>query len=142
MRIAIVRRAPNTSFSMDVYANGIVSGLRAVRPNWEIVEIQPKIAQRKRLGAIKKLFGKASKYYEQYWRYPQVVKACDADVVHIIDHSDGHLAYWLKGSSAATVITCHDLINFFQPENASHQALLPGVSCCTLAILGKRTNGS
>lgn len=43
MRIAIIRRAPQASFSMDVYADGLVSGLKAVRPNWEIVEFTPKI---------------------------------------------------------------------------------------------------
>jgi glycosyltransferase involved in cell wall biosynthesis len=69
-----------------------------------------------------------SQYYEQYWCYPRRVKTYDADIVHIIDHSDAHLAYWLAASPAPTVVTCHDLINFLQPENASHQALLPGVS--------------
>ena len=28
-------------FSMEVYANGVISGLRTVRPNWEIIDLKP-----------------------------------------------------------------------------------------------------
>lgn len=128
MRIAIVRRTPNTSFSMDVYADGLVSGLSTVRPDWEIVELQPQLPIRLHKHLSGRLLEKTSQYYEQYWCYPKRVKACSADIVHVVDHSDAHLAYWLAASPTPTVVTCHDLINFLQPENASHQALLPGVS--------------
>jgi len=128
MRVAIVRRTPNTSFSMDVYANGLVSGLKAVRPDWDIVEIQPQLSAHKHKFFGHKVREKASQYYEQYWNYPQTVKTLDAEIIHIVDHSDAHLAYWLKSLPVQTVVTCHDLINLLQPENASHQALLPGIS--------------
>lgn len=124
MRVAIVRRIPNTSFSMDVYADGLISGLRAVRPDWEIVELQPQIRRAQK----NKLTYKLGKYYEQYWHYPQQIKSNSADIFHIIDHSDGHLAHWLKSAAAPVVATCHDLINLLQPANANHQAILPMLS--------------
>lgn len=121
MRVAIVRRAPNTSISMDVYADGLVSGLKTVRPDWDIVELRPQTSAAG--GGITQKLGK---YFEQYWHYPKTIKQHQADIFHIIDHSDGHLARWL--ASVPVVATCHDLINFLQPENASHQAALPMLS--------------
>ena len=109
---------------MDVYANGLAGGLRAVRPDWEIVEREP----RPRGDSNNKLVQKLGKYVEQYWHYPQRLKHEDADIFHIIDHSDGHLAYGLKSHPAAVVTTCHDLINLLQPDNANHQAAMPMVS--------------
>ncbi len=128
MRVAIVRRAPDTSFSMDVYADGLISGLSAVRPEWEIVQLKPQPSVRLQNRSLGPLFEKAGQYRERYWRYPRRIRSCDFDIVHIIDHSDAHIAYWLAASPTPSVVTCHDLINFFQPENASHKALLPGVS--------------
>ena len=61
MRIVIVRRAPETSFSMDVYANGLIGGLRAVRPDWEIVEREPRL----RGHSNNKLVQKLCKFVEQ-----------------------------------------------------------------------------
>ena len=90
MRVAIVRRAPNTSISMDVYADGLVSGLKTVRPDWDIVELRPQTSSAGR-GIAQKL----GKYFEQYWHYPKTIKRHQADIFHIIDHSDGHLARWL-----------------------------------------------
>lgn len=123
MRVAIVRRALNASFSMDVYADGIISGLKTVRPDWEIVELvpQPNTAKKSLLSGIKK-------YYQRYWAFPAIVKKQQVDVFHIIDHSDGHIVYWLKNSGTPLVVTCHDLINFLQPENIGDQAQLPWLS--------------
>lgn len=124
MRIAIVRRIPNTSFSMDVYADGLISGLKTVRPDWEIIELQPQANSAEKSNLSHKL----GKYYEQYWRYPQAIKKKAADIFHVIDHSDGHLVRWLKSTTAPVVATCHDLINLLQPANANHQAALPMLS--------------
>lgn len=124
MRVAIVRRIPNTSFSMDVYADGLISGLRAMRPDWEIIELQPQVNRVRK----NKVSQKLGKYYEQYWHYPQQIKNKSADIFHIIDHSDGHLAHWLKSAAAPVVATCHDLVNLLQPANANHQAILPMLS--------------
>lgn len=125
MRVAIVRRAPNASFSMDVYADGLVSGLKAVRPSWEIVELIPNSPSSSKTNA---LFSGLQKYYQRYWQYPAAVKHKTADIFHLIDHSDGHIAYWLKNRDQPVVVTCHDLINFIQPENISNQARFPALS--------------
>ena len=109
---------------MDVYADGLVNGLRASRPAWEIVEFQP---ERTQLGTNPWLSG-LQKYYRRYWQYPQRVRQSDVDLFHIVDHSDGHLAYWLSKTGKPVVVTCHDLINFLQPENIQDQARLAFVS--------------
>jgi len=110
---------------MDVYADGIVSGLKAIRPDWDIVELVPAtIAPHKGKSWLNGL----QKYYQRYWSFPSLVKQQDVDLFHVIDHSDGHLAYWLKRTRTPLVVTCHDLINFLQPENISDQAKLPFVS--------------
>lgn len=123
MRVAIVRRIPNTSFSMDVYADGLIRGLKAVRPNWEILELQPQGHP-----SNHRLCHKLGNYYEQYWHYPRTIQQCPADIFHVIDHSDGHLVRWLNSAAAPVVATCHDLINLLQPANANHQAALPMLS--------------
>ena len=122
MRVAIVRREPQASYSMDVYADGLVSGLKTVRPDWEFVQVLPELQPGNSfLNGLKK-------YYQRYWNYPQNVKKKDVDIFHIIDHSDGHLAYWLKDTRKPVVVTCHDLVNFVQPENARSQARIANVS--------------
>jgi glycosyltransferase involved in cell wall biosynthesis len=107
---------------MDVYADGLIHGLKTVRPDWEIVELVPNYSSNNTL-----IHGLA-KYYQRYWHYPQTVHKYPADIFHIIDHSDGHIAYWLKKNGKPVAVTCHDLINFLQPENISDQARLPFIS--------------
>jgi glycosyltransferase involved in cell wall biosynthesis len=124
MRIAVVRRAPGASFSMDVYADGLVSGLKQVRPTWKIVEITP--AFREFQGSA---LGGLVKYYRRYGQFPrQVARRQGIDLFHVIDHSDGHLCYALGRTQRPVVVTCHDLINYIQPENISTQAKLPWLS--------------
>lgn len=125
MRVAIVRRAPRASFSMDVYADGLVSGLKSVRPDWEIIELAPIAEDQQKSNSLLNGFGK---YYERYLHYPLTVRKQEADIFHVIDHSDGHLVYWLKNTGKPIVVTCHDLINFIHPENATSQAHIPTVS--------------
>lgn len=123
MRVAILRRTLNESFSMDVYADGIVSGLRAARPQWEIVEFAPQ-----RFGSKNSFINGIKKYYERYWHYPKMLKQQKVDVFHVIDHSDGHLAYGLQELSQPTIITCHDIINLTQPETFKGRARYPWLS--------------
>ncbi|BAY65895.1 group 1 glycosyl transferase [Calothrix brevissima NIES-22] len=126
MRVVIVRRLPKASFSMDVYADGLVSGLKAVRPDWEIIELTPNSYSltNKKTSWLQGI----EKYYQRYWRYPATVKQQVADIFHIIDHSDAHIVQWLRGNQQPVVVTCHDLINFIDPENIQDQAKLPFVS--------------
>lgn len=125
MRVGIIRRAIQSSFSMDVYADGIVSGLRAARPNWDIVELIPELKQE--IWQPAPLKG-LTNYYRRYWHYPQEFKAAGVDIFHVVDHSDGHYVYWLSGSGKPIIVTCHDLINFIQPQNISDQSKFPTVS--------------
>lgn len=123
-RIAVVRRALGASFSMDVYADGLVAGLRQVRPDWEIVEIIPPFKEFQG-SALSRL----GKYYQRYGRFPrQVARQGGMDLFHVIDHSDGHFCYALGRTQHPVVVTCHDLINYIQPENISTQAPLPWLS--------------
>lgn len=129
MRIAILRRAPGASVSMDVYADALVASLRAVRPDWEIVEIAPaghalRQTQRSWLGGLQK-------YYQRYWQYPKSLGQLNADIAHIIDHSDGYLVPRLKRLGIPTVVTCHDIINWIRPDWFQGRAALPSVSMAT-----------
>ena len=126
MRIAILRRAPNASFSMDVYADNLIRGLKAVRPNWEIIERFPMLG-----AASTRQFNwlaGGQKYYERYWHYPRTLKNLDADIFHIIDHSDGYLNTWLKRYHKPRITTCHDLINLIKPETFQGRASFPFIS--------------
>jgi len=122
MRIVIARTMPN--FSMDVYADGLISGLRAVRPNWEIIELAPRPIDRRNSSLFLRLW----KYYERFWHFPRKVKHQVGDIFHIIDHSEAHIVHWLKNTNKPVVVTCHDLINFFYHENLKGSVQLPLVS--------------
>lgn len=109
---------------MDVYADGLITGLKAARPNWKIVEIAPSFFEYQ--GSI---FNRTDKYYQRYWKFPRHIQQQEGiDLFHIIDHSDAHIAYSLAKANKTTVITCHDLINYIQPENLTNQAIFPFIS--------------
>ncbi len=139
MRIAILRRAPQVTFSMDVYTNELVNGLKTVRPDWEIVEYTPTpwwkgeeaVVSGAQVWALKK-------YYERFWNHPKNVAQVEADIFHIIDHTDGHIAYWLNKRNKPCVITCHDLVQFVYPEILLDQARFPKLS---LAMWKYSVNG-
>lgn len=138
MRIAILRRAPQESVSMDVYADALVQGLKTIRPSWTIIQLAPAIEQINRdhpswLSGIQK-------YYERYWCYPRRLNLPDIDLFHIIDHSDGYLSRWLKRYQKPNVVTCHDLINLVQPETFKGRASFPLISMTAwqLAIRGMK----
>ena len=124
MRIGILRPIPQFSFSMDVYADGLIGGLKTVRPDWEIVELAPIVSNIKRSSILTGI----TKYYERYWHYPHQLKQQDVDIFHIVDHSDGHLLYWLNKLPQPKIITCHDLINLTHPETFKGHSIFPLVS--------------
>ena len=129
MRIAILRRAPGASVSMDVYADAIIGGLRAVRPDWEIVEVAP---QGDALQVTQRSWRKGlQKYYQRYWQYPRSLAQLKVDVAHIVDHSDGYLVGRLKQLGIPTVVTCHDIINLLRPDWFQGRAKFPLVSMAT-----------
>lgn len=124
IKIAFVRTMPH--FSMDVYADGLIAGLKTVCPNWEIVELAPQAFDR---GTRSSLI-RAKKSYERFWRFPKEVQQQSADIFHIIDHSDAHIVRWLKKTDKPVVVTCHDLINILYPENLQSSVRLPIISDC------------
>jgi glycosyltransferase involved in cell wall biosynthesis len=122
MRVVIARPMPE--FSMDVYAEGVIAGLRSVRPHWDIVDLSPCPIDRN----SRSLRLRAWKYYERFWNFPHRVSQQIADVFHIIDHSEAHLVRWLRQMGKPVVVTCHDLINFFYQDNLQGSVKLPFVS--------------
>jgi len=122
MRVAIVRTMPD--FSMEVYANGVISGLKTVRPDWEIVDLKPQPIDRKSQSPILRV----QKFYERFWRFPQLVQQHKADVYHILDHSEAHITYGLKKLGKPVAVTCHDLINFYYKNNLQGSVTLPFLS--------------
>ena len=134
MKIGILRPVAGFSFSMDVYADGLIGGLKEVRPDWKIIEFAPILSKVQSNPILTGL----DRYYQRYWHYPRQLKQQQLDLFHIIDHSDGHLLYCLKQQPQPKVITCHDLINLTQPETFRGKSLLPAVSIASwqLAIKG------
>ncbi|MEA5448612.1 glycosyltransferase family 1 protein [Leptolyngbya sp. CCNP1308] len=124
MRVLVIRRAKGASFSMDVYADGLIEGLRQARPDWSVEALTPSFSEYS--GSV---LNRIDKYFWRYLALPQQVsQRDDIDIFHVIDHSDGHFAYSLRRAQRRVVVTCHDLINFVQPENITTQALAPWVS--------------
>ena len=111
---------------MDIYADSLVCGLKTVRPDWTILEYCPDINPGGP-GASRWVSG-VQKYHERYWRYPMRLNQLDADVFHIIDHSDGYLCARLHRAQRLNVVTCHDLINLIKPETFKGRASFPLVS--------------
>lgn len=125
----IVRRVPRSTFSLDVYADNLVAALKIVRPNWEIAEIAPIP-----WNSPDKLWQSGTnikKYYETFWRHPRAVSHEDADIFHIIDQSDAHVAYGLHQAQKPIVVTCHDLVQFVYPEILQNQSRFPALSLAT-----------
>jgi glycosyltransferase involved in cell wall biosynthesis len=46
-----------------------------------------------------------------------------ADIVHIVDHTSGHVARWLHQADRSVVVTCHDLVQLIYPENTGKTSL-------------------
>ena len=127
MRIAIVRREPKVAFSMDVYANNLVAELTKLRPDWDIIQIAPTPWS----DDLENLWHSGNplrKYYERFFNHPRNVSNLDVDLFHIIDHTNAHVAYWLKKSSKPVIVTCHDLVQYVYPEILKNQSRFPAFS--------------
>ena len=127
MKLAIVRREPNVAISMDVYADNLVAQLKEVRPDWEIVEVSPQ-PWSKESGDIWHSGNPLRKFYERFYNHPRTVNHLEADLFHIIDHTDAHVAYGLKKSGKPVVVTCHDLVQYIYPEILKNEAKFPAFS--------------
>ena len=127
MKLAIVRREPNVAISMDVYADNLVAQLKEVRPDWEIVEVSPQ-PWSDESGDIWHSGNPLRKFYERFYNHPRTVNHLEADLFHIIDHTDAHVAYGLKKSGKPVVVTCHDLVQYIYPEILKNEAKFPAFS--------------
>ncbi|MBE9055491.1 glycosyltransferase family 1 protein [Sphaerospermopsis sp. LEGE 08334] len=127
MRLVIVRRETGVALSMDVYADNLVAELKAIRPNWEIVEVAPQPWSRNQENLWHSGTG-IRKYYERFWHHPQQVCQVEGDIYHIIDHTNAHVAYWLKKKGKPIIVTCHDLVHFVYPEILKGQSRFPVLS--------------
>lgn len=127
MRVVIVRREAKVAFSMDVYADNLVAELKILHPEWEIIEIAPK-PWSKDLENLWHSGNPIRKYYERFLNHPRTVSNLEADVFHIIDHTNGHVAYWLKKLGKPVIITCHDLVQYVYPEILKNQSRFPAFS--------------
>lgn len=126
MRVMIVRRVPEATFSLEVYADNLVAALKTVRPHWEIAEIAPIP-----WNSPDKLWQSGSgikKYYETFWRHPRAVSRLEADIFHVIDQCEAHIAYRLHRANKPVVVTCHDLVQFVYPEILRDQSRIPALS--------------
>lgn len=127
MKIAIVRREQKAALSMDVYADNLVAELKKFRPDWEIVEIAPQ-PWSKSLENTWNTANPIRKYYERFYNHPRKVSQIDADLFHIIDHTDAHIAYKLAKIGKPVVVTCHDLVQFVYPEILQNLSRFPAFS--------------
>jgi glycosyltransferase involved in cell wall biosynthesis len=126
-RIAIARRERGNALSMDVYADCLIAELRRIRPHWEIVEIAPQPWSDDPQNSWHS-GNPARKYYERFWRHPLAVSREKADLFHIIDHTDGHIARWLNKLGKPIVVTCHDLVQYVYPEILKDRSRYPALS--------------
>jgi len=127
MRLVIVRREAGVALSMDVYADNLVAELKAIRPHWQIVEVAPQPWSRNQENLWHSGTG-IRKYYERFWHHPQQVCQIEGDIYHIIDHTNAHIAYWLKRKDKPIIITCHDLVQFVYPDILRGQSRFPAFS--------------
>jgi glycosyltransferase involved in cell wall biosynthesis len=127
MRILIVRRETGVALSMDVYTDNLIAGLKTLRPDWTIAEIAPEAWSKNGQDLWKSGTG-LRKYYERFWRHPRAVQHREADVVHIIDHTNAHVAYGLERSRRCVIVTCHDLVQFVYPKILRDQSRFPALS--------------
>lgn len=128
MRVAIIRREEKVAFSMDVYTDNLVAELKKVRPDWDIVEISPQLWCDHDAEDLWQSGNPLRKYYERFYNYPRTVNQLEADIFHIIDHTDGHIAYKLKKAGKKVIVTCHDLVQYIYPEILKNEARFPAFS--------------
>jgi glycosyltransferase involved in cell wall biosynthesis len=128
MKIAIVRREKGVALSMDVYTDNLIDRLKQLQPTWEIIEIAPTPWGKNGDENLWKSGTGVRKYYERLWNHPRQVSQIEADIYHIVDHSNAHVAYWLKKTGKPIVVTCHDLVQFVYPEILNDRSRFPALS--------------
>jgi glycosyltransferase involved in cell wall biosynthesis len=126
MKVCVICTLPQTSVSMGVYADALTGGLRAVRPDWDIVAWVP--PARAAYTHLPFPLSSVLKYWERFVGYPKTIARIDADIFHIVEHSEAHIVNWLSKKNKKTVATCHDLINFYYLIDIQDGARYPFLS--------------
>lgn len=121
MKLVIARRTPGIAWSMDVYADNLISQIQQLRPNWDVIQWSPSITSWRSGSGLRK-------YYERYWRYPRALRQVSGDIFHVLDHTDGHLVRWLHQAGKSVVATCHDLVSLTYPEHLREESRFPLIS--------------
>jgi glycosyltransferase involved in cell wall biosynthesis len=105
MRVALLRTyCDAANVSMHLYANYLASALRELRVDVEEIAPEPLVPSALRHGAL----SRADSLWGRFVRFPRAVRRLEADVFHVLDHSQAHLVAALDPSR--TVVTCHDLM--------------------------------
>ena len=92
--------------SMRLYAERLGDALRKRRVN--VMRVRPPEVLPDGGQSQSPLWSKLDAYAGRFAVYPRLVRELDADVVHIVDHGQGHLVADLDRRRA--VVTCHDVI--------------------------------
>jgi glycosyltransferase involved in cell wall biosynthesis len=104
-RVVLALPLASGGFSMQRYGRSLGDALKDAGGSWSIDSFRPESAQR---ANPKTKLRHLHDIYQRYVRYPFAVRHLNADVVHIMDHGEGHLLLALQ--RVKTVVTCHDLI--------------------------------
>jgi glycosyltransferase involved in cell wall biosynthesis len=92
--------------SMRLYAERLGDALRKRRV--QVTRIRPPGIVPESWLRGSAFWSKIDGYAGRYAVYPRLVRNIDADVVHVVDHGQGHLVGTLNRRRA--VVTCHDVI--------------------------------
>ncbi len=111
MRVALLRDLPQENWpSIEVYANRLASGLRALGPELEVIEAHVQ-AWSWANWSLPMPYGRSASlrtlglYLSRWVRYPLTLRRIHADIYHILDNSYGHLAFFLE--PRRVVVTSH-----------------------------------
>lgn len=114
---------------MDVYADGLATGLRQAFPDWDIQEIEPRDLPNTRLRSkpARALNG-VRRYLDRFLMYPLRTLMRDADIIHVMSDHYFHVARFPRFRRQKIVATCHDLIYYRFPQNIRQFATFLQVS--------------
>lgn len=104
MKVALIRNVHESrSLSMPLYADCLRDAL-ASYCNTMDVYLEPDLVYR--MAGVMDL--RIQDYIGRFWSFPRQLRRLNADMFHIIDHSNAHLIRSLNPTH--TVVTCHDLM--------------------------------
>jgi glycosyltransferase involved in cell wall biosynthesis len=105
---------------MDRYALRLEGGLKQHVPELEIT-VAGEIADLTQDGAVSvppRAVGDVRRYVARYLRYPRRVRRMKGAVMHLLDHSYGHIL--LQKRQRPAVVTVHDLLPLITVRRGSH----------------------